>query len=131
MPGGLSTVIHNAPDETIYQIKGPMGKGLGIKKEGVHIAFTGGTGTLVFVDLVAHLVRKNLNLLKEHESGYISDKNFKFVFYVSFPNRQDSVALDLLEGLVELNKKLGYNNFELVKRISNEGRQPRWDDAFI
>jgi hypothetical protein len=108
-----------------------MGKGLGIKHEGVHIAFTGGTGTLVFVDLVAHLIRKNLNLLKEEEEDKISDKNFKFVFYVSFPNRQDSVALELLEGLHELTKRLGMNNFELVKRISNEGKQPRWDDSFI
>jgi hypothetical protein len=64
-----------------------MGKGLGVKHEGVHIAFTGGTGTLVFVDLVAHLIRKNLGLLKENEKDMISESNFKFVFYVSFPNR--------------------------------------------
>ena len=45
-----------------------MGKGLNIKKEGLHVAFTAGTGSLLFLDLVAHLVRKNLKLLKGNES---------------------------------------------------------------
>jgi len=33
-----------------------MGKGLGIDQTGVHVAFTAGTGVLVFVDLVAHIL---------------------------------------------------------------------------
>ena len=40
-----------------------MGKGLDIQAEGTHIAFTAGTGILVFVDLVAALIRKNLGLM--------------------------------------------------------------------
>lgn len=44
----------------MYQIKGPMGKGLEIKPAGTHVAFAAGTGVLVFLDLVAHLLRKNL-----------------------------------------------------------------------
>lgn len=46
-----------------------MGKGLDIQKGGVHIAFTAGTGILVFVDLVAHLIRKNLGLLSADEDN--------------------------------------------------------------
>ena len=38
-----------------------MGKGLQIKPSGVHIAYTAGTGCLAFIDLVAYLIRKNLN----------------------------------------------------------------------
>lgn len=87
-----------------------MGKGLGIHKSGIHIAFTGGTGVLVFTDLVAFLVRKNLQILKENENNLLAD-DFKFVFYVSFPNRVDSVALELMEGLDELTRKLGLKNF--------------------
>jgi len=34
-----------------------LGKGLGIQKEGTHIAFVAGTGVLVFMDLVAYLIR--------------------------------------------------------------------------
>ena len=68
MKDGLSKVIHEAPlNEDVFWIKGPMGKGLGIEKSGTHIAFTAGTGILVFIDLVAFLVRKNLNLLTEEE----------------------------------------------------------------
>lgn len=44
-----------------------MGKGLGIHSKGIHVAFAAGTGVLVFIDLVAHLIRKNLNLMSEDE----------------------------------------------------------------
>ena len=49
--------------KTVFNIQGPLGKGLDIQPDGVHIAFTAGTGILVFIDLVAHLVRKNLGQL--------------------------------------------------------------------
>ena len=51
----------------MYVIKGPMGKGLDIQREGVHIAFTAGTGCLVFLDLVAHLIRKKARILSPEE----------------------------------------------------------------
>jgi NAD(P)H-flavin reductase len=43
-----------------FEIKGPFGKGLNIRKgvNGVHIAFAAGTGILPFMDLVAYLARK-------------------------------------------------------------------------
>jgi hypothetical protein len=44
-----------------YKIKGPLGKGLNLKAHGVHVAFTGGTGVLVFLDLVAYLIRCTIN----------------------------------------------------------------------
>jgi NAD(P)H-flavin reductase len=53
--------------EGLYELIGPMGKGLGIQKTGTHIAIVAGTGILVIVDLVAHLIRKNLGLLSEAE----------------------------------------------------------------
>ena len=46
-----------------YVIKGPLGKGLYLKPAGVHVAFTAGTGILPFIDLVAHLIRANLDQL--------------------------------------------------------------------
>ena len=48
-------------------MQGPTGKGLQVEKDGVHIAFTAGTGCLLFLDLVAHLVRKNLKMLNSEE----------------------------------------------------------------
>ena len=43
-----------------------MGKGLHIEEEALNIAFVAGTGSLVFVDFVALLLRKNLDLLPKH-----------------------------------------------------------------
>ena len=70
-----------------YNIKGPMGMGLQIYPTGVHIAYTAGTGCLVFMDLVAYLIRKNLNQMTSKEGKQVM-KNFKFVFYTSFPNKK-------------------------------------------
>jgi len=39
-----------------YQVKGPLGPGIDIKKRGKHVAITAGTGVLVFMDLVAYLL---------------------------------------------------------------------------
>jgi hypothetical protein len=46
-------------------IKGPMGKGLDLASNGIHIAFTAGTGVLPFLDLVAYLIRLNLGLVND------------------------------------------------------------------
>jgi NAD(P)H-flavin reductase len=69
---------------TIYTIQGPLGKGLDIQPDGTHIAFTAGTGILVFIDLVAHLIRKNLGQLDVNEEKQLKTK-FTFILYVSFP----------------------------------------------
>jgi len=61
-----------------------MGKGLDIAKTGTHIAYTAGTGILIFIDLVAHLVRKNCGLLSQEEDEMLGLKNFKFVLFSSF-----------------------------------------------
>ena len=95
MGSGLSKRIHLNLNDT-FEIKGPLGKGLEIKNGGVHIAFTAGTGLLPFIDLVAHLIRKKLNLLKENEKDNINDTDFKFVLYVSFHNETESIALKML-----------------------------------
>ena len=75
-----------------------MGKGLDIQAEGTHIAFSAGTGCLVFVDLVAHLVRKNLGLLDADEEAQLG-VNFKFVMFMSFPKRDEAIAYDICAGL--------------------------------
>jgi len=37
-----------------------MGTGLDMHRKGRHIAFSGGTGVLVFIDMVAHLILRLL-----------------------------------------------------------------------
>ena len=46
-----------------YRIQGPMGRGLKIKKSGIHMAFAAGTGIIVFIDLIGYLIRMNLNMI--------------------------------------------------------------------
>jgi len=45
--------------DDIFFVKGPMGKGLQIEERGVHLAFCAGTGVLVYLDLVGHLILRN------------------------------------------------------------------------
>lgn len=89
MIGGLSQLMHSAADDERYEVKALLGKGLNLKKDGVHLAFVGGTGVLVFVDLIALLIRQNLGLLKSREPISIFETNstFKFVLYASFASR--------------------------------------------
>ncbi len=76
-----------------------MGKGLGISKSGTHVAFVAGTGVLIFVDLVAFLIRLNLGLLNKEDSNIIEKDSFRFVLYVSFPRKEEAVAIELIESL--------------------------------
>ena len=93
---GLSKKLHRMPQGSLlYEVKGPMGKGLQVQRTGVHIAFAAGTGVLCFVDLVGHLIQANLGLISQ---PYAVDLDrFKFIFYVSFASEADSIALELLE----------------------------------
>ena len=55
--------MNEGNEKIVYEVQGPMGKGLEIEREGVHEAFSAGTGALTFLDLVAHLIKKGLKLL--------------------------------------------------------------------
>ena len=63
-----------------------MGKGINLKKYGTQVAFTAGTGILVFMDLVAYLIRKNLDFANKSGKEEL-DSSFKFVLYASFPSQ--------------------------------------------
>lgn len=100
---GLSHRLHNDQND-LYQIKATLGKGLGVKESGTNIAFTAGTGILAFVDLAALILRANLGLIAPEElpPQFKPGSDFKFVLYVSFENKKDGIAFDLLCGLYEI-----------------------------
>ena len=57
---GLSQKIATAGSTKLgieLKVVGPMGKGLRPNNSGLHIAFSAGTGVLVFMDLIAYLSR--------------------------------------------------------------------------
>ena len=146
---GLSGLVHTAMDDRRFEVKGPLGKGLRVQPTGVHIAFAAGTGVLCFVDLVAALIQSTLDInLPNAKSGKGAERlqvaeteqtqetarfsclegNFKLFLYVSFPNRADSVALELFEALAEYCNRNGRKNFDLYVRLSEEGKNPeRWN----
>lgn len=57
---GLSKIIHEDVNKKkeLYQITGPMGKGLNPSNSGKHVGYALGTGVLVYVDLIGHLILK-------------------------------------------------------------------------
>ena len=61
-PKGLSAEIHkeNQGTSARFEIKGPMGHGLKVKKSGIHVVFAAGPGVLCFVDLVAAMIQDKL-----------------------------------------------------------------------
>ena len=61
--------ITPAKSEDIFFVKGPMGKGLQIEERGIHIAFCAGTGVLVYLDLVGHLILRNSLPFIKHNSA--------------------------------------------------------------
>ncbi len=91
--GGFSHRIHTPTGlRDKFDVKGPMGKGLCLRKSGTHIAFTG-VGVLAFMNLILHLIRKNLGLLMPEEDMML-DNSFKFVLYLQFPSMEKAVGID-------------------------------------
>ncbi len=85
---------------------------------------------LVFIDLVAFMVRLNLNLLGGYDSDRLNKQTFKFVLYGTFAKREEVPGVDMIEGLLELTQKQNLGNFEFIVRYSSQGG-PRWDEEFI
>ena len=128
---GLSRVLHESESmNKQFEVQGPMGKGLDLQESGTHLFFAGGTGILTFIDLVGHLVKLNLNLLPEHERFFKSD--FKMVLFLSFNNREEAIALELLEAFAEMCALNKLDNFQLHLRITQEEVvKQRWNYDFI
>lgn len=101
-----------------FCFKGPFGKGLSIKPTGLHVAFAAGTGVLVFLDLVTRILLHNTGIYKLGEDF---DEDFKFIMYISHQNLAETMGMDLCYKVMQVNEKLGFNNFELKVRLT-EGR---------
>ena len=70
--------------------------------------------------------KEELDILDSAFSGKIAESmsvstlqgGFKLYLYVSFPNREDSIALELCEALSNHCNRLDNKNFELFIRLS-------------
>jgi hypothetical protein len=99
--GGFSFRPFELDQRAEYEIKGPMGKGLAPAQNGVHLAFAAGTGTLCFVDLMAHVALSVMGLVGKEEmlNGCIDPQTFQLHLYVSFPSKAEAIAYELCEAL--------------------------------
>lgn len=131
---GLSLKFFDNQHED-FEVKGPMGKSLGIETTGTYLAFAGGTGILPFMDFIAQLAIANLglnDLLSQKQSESIDAKKFKLRMFISFHSRHESIGLELMTALEQYSKAKGLNNFELYQRFSKEKVNPsRWNADFI
>ena len=146
--------------EHIYNIQGPMGTGIDMHRKGRHIAFSGGTGVLVFIDMVAHLilrllpsiggpdiiteVMKNCEFLGKRildtEYNPIKDgidlENFVFELYTSFPNEEETIGFELINLLKDLCKRTGKEHLfvhwnRLSSNKDDKFSKVRWDENFF
>ena len=132
-------IYEDLEDAEVFRIKGPLGRGLQIEQGGVHVAFCGGTGLLVFIDLVAHLIFRNSILATNRVKNVPDalkqlDHSFIFLLFVSVPTMDYICGLDLCEALVKVNRKLGFRNFKLQVRVSQRhdgGKDRTWDYKYL
>jgi len=84
-----------------------MGCGLDIQTQGTHVAFAAGTGILVFIDLVAHLILRLADpTFGKDQPKQLDLDNFRFKLFVSFANEEEAIALDIINALKKLTEKL-------------------------
>ena len=96
---GLSKRIHDKEQKLeTFEIKGPMGRGLGLTQnsKGTYYAFSAGTGVLVFIDLVARIALSELDLIPNDQKMH---KDFKLILFASFLSKEEAIALELLQAL--------------------------------
>lgn len=97
-PYGVASQLNKSNYTEEWYVKGPMGLGLDLQKEGNHFVFVGGTGILVFLDLVAALV---LQLTGTYDLGL---GDFKLILYYTAPSNEDALGLDLLQAYASVCK---------------------------
>mmetsp|Transcript_7687 Transcript_7687/g.14550 ORF Transcript_7687/g.14550 Transcript_7687/m.14550 type:complete len:722 (+) Transcript_7687:2043-4208(+) len=92
--GKLTPYLTGAPIDSYIHIQGPFGPGLELNDttSGDIVGFAGGTGLLPFLDL-AHL------LWKQTLGETTKLRDIRFFLHVSFSNKGESFALDLLRSL--------------------------------
>ena len=56
---GSKEAVAKSENGALFYVKGPMGRGLNMSPKGQHVAFVAGTGVLVLLDLVSHLLILN------------------------------------------------------------------------
>jgi len=110
---GLSSFIFNNAKNNgkhIFECKGPMGSGLAISQTGRHVAYSAGTGVLVFLDLVAYLA---IRILDKH-AGTEINTSFRNSTHKGTPGDASNQSMDnpynqSRDGALKANGGLNYS----------------------
>jgi len=110
------------------EVRGPMGTGLDVESTGLHVVFAAGTGILVFIDLIAHLILRILAskggpdvFHNKSNSNLIDITNFKLILHTSFASKEEAIGLELIEALQSLCSAHGLTTlFEHHSRLTND-----------
>lgn len=97
---GVARLVFDNQLNASFRVKGPMGRGLGLNSEskGTYVAFAGGTGMFVFVDLLARIALGLLGVIPKEQR---LNQDFKLKLFVSFASREAGVAIELMESLLK------------------------------
>lgn len=98
-PKGVVSQLNQENGQGDWFVKGPMGLGLDLDKKGHNIAFTGGTGILVFLDLVAQLVLLIVDQANSTKLAPEFGANFKFTLYYTAPSETEAIGIELCRKL--------------------------------
>lgn len=117
-----------------------MGKGLSIPTTGRCIAISGGTGILVFIDLVAHLILRiieemggpSLTLPEQDSAERIDLQNFTFELYTAFRSPEEAIGLELIDCLTSLCEKHSLPSlFKHIKDLESQNKNHKVDSGDI
>ena len=118
------------PISDVWHVRGPMGMGLDVQASGHHVAFCGGTGVLVFLDIVARMALQTCKVLPESEKPFADD--FSFMLYYAAPSMTEAIGVELCQHFEKVCSKAGYEKFKFVLRLSDStDKGPRWDKDFL
>lgn len=111
-----------------WYVKGPIGMGIDVNTDGHNIIFAGGTGILVFLDIVAMMVVQNC----AGTSNFFGP-NFKLTLYFAAGSRDEAIGIELLEKFQQVCAHLKIEHmFSLKMRLGDSKEKgPRWDADFL
>ena len=102
--------------------------GIDVNTNGLNVIFAGGTGILVFLDVVALLVLQHCAV-----TGTNFGPEFKLTIYFAAPSRDEAIGIELLEHFQSVCEHLQLDDrFTLKMRLGDaKEKGPRWDESFL
>ena len=89
--------------------------------------FAGGTGVLVFTDIIAYVMRRTLAKLNEAYKMITDEdfsdlaEDFSLILHLSVSKREEAIGIEMYEAFHKVCQENGSNAFTLVANFTREG----------